>query len=74
VLDGGGGGHSIFANAFLEILHANDDVLGGRSLYESLATRVTYRARTRSFRQEPQYAPIRFGGHEAGDFYFVPGS
>lgn len=74
VLDGGGGDHSIFANAFLEILRANDDVLGGRNLYESLATRVTYRARTRSFRQEPRYAPIRFGGHEAGDFYFVPGS
>jgi uncharacterized caspase-like protein len=73
VLDGGGGAHSIFANAFLEILQSNDDVLGGRNLYESLAARVTYRARTRSFRQEPEYAPIRFGGHEAGDFYFVPG-
>ncbi len=72
VLDGGGGEHSIFADAFLEILRANDDVLGGRDLYESLSTRVTYRARTRSFRQEPQYAPIRFGGHEAGDFFFVP--
>ena len=72
VLDGGGGEHSIFADAFLEILRANDDVLGGRALYESLSTRVTYRARTRSFRQEPQYAPIRFGGHEAGDFFFVP--
>ena len=74
VLDGGGGDHSIFAHAFIDILRKNNDVLDGRRLYEGLAARVTYRARTRSFEQEPQYAPIRFGGHEAGDFYLVPRS
>ena len=73
VLDGGGGEHSIFAAAFLDILRHNDDVLNGLQLYNQLAARVTWKARTRSFTQEPQYAPIRFGGHEAGDFFFVPG-
>ena len=24
-----------------------------------------------NFKQEPQYAPIRHGGHEAGDFFLV---
>src|SRR5207248_3242583 len=27
-----------------------------------------------SFAQEPQYAPIKFAGHEAGEFFFVPAS
>jgi len=74
VLDSGGGEHSIFADAFLDILEKNDDVLDGRRLYEVLAARVTWKARTRSFRQEPEYAPMRFGGHEAGDFFLVPKS
>jgi uncharacterized caspase-like protein len=72
VLDGGEGEHSVFAHAFIDILRKNNDVLDGRKLYEGLAARVTYRARTRSFHQEPQYAPIRFGGHESGDFFLVP--
>jgi hypothetical protein len=74
VMDGGGGEHSVFARAFIDILEKNDDVLDGRRLYEGLSARVTYKARLRSFQQEPQYAPIRFGGHEAGDFFFVPQS
>jgi hypothetical protein len=72
VLDEGTGEHSVFADAFLDILASNHDVLDGRRLYEALAARVTWKARTRAFRQDPQYAPIRFGGHEAGDFFLLP--
>jgi len=72
VLDEGGGEHSVFARAFLDILRENDDVLEGRRLFEEVAARVTFAARERGFRQEPQYAPIRYGRHEVGDFFLVP--
>jgi hypothetical protein len=74
VLDDGGDGHSIFARAFIDVLKRNHDVLEGRRLYQEIAAQVTFRARTRGFRQEPRYAPIRFSRHEAGDFFFVPTS
>jgi uncharacterized caspase-like protein len=72
VLDSGGGGHSIFARALLDVLENNDDVLEGQRLYRELAARVTYAARDYRFEQFPQYAPIKYAGHEAGDFFLVP--
>ena len=72
VLDAGGGGHSVFANAFLDILAQNDNILEGQRLYQELSARVTYAARNYRFEQLPQYAPIKFAGHEAGDFFLVP--
>ncbi len=72
VLDSGGGGHSVFANAFLDILAQNHDILEGQRLYQEISARVTYAARNYQFEQLPQYAPIKFAGHEAGDFFLVP--
>lgn len=72
VLDAGGGGHSVFAGAFLEVLGENDDVLEGQRLFQELSARVTYAARNYQFEQMPQYAPIKYAGHEAGDFFLVP--
>jgi TPR repeat protein len=72
VLDGGGGKHSIFARALIEILRKNDDVLDGSRLHTELAARVRYKARSRSFQQDPEYAPIRYGHHGGGEFFFVP--
>ena len=72
VLDGGGGAHSLFARAFIDILGGNDDVLDGSRLHSELAARVRYKARSRAFRQEPEYAPIRYGRHGGGEFFFVP--
>ena len=72
VLDEGEGGHSIFARAFLDVLNNSADVLEGRRLYQEVAAQVAFRARARGFQQEPRYAPIRFGRHEGGDFFFVP--
>jgi uncharacterized caspase-like protein len=72
VLDEGTGGHSVFARAFLEVLSGNADVIEGRRLHQEVAAQVTFRARERGFNQEPRYAPIRFGRHEGGDFFFVP--
>ncbi len=72
VLDAGGGGHSVFAGAFLEVLSENGDVLEGQRLFQELSARVTYAARNYQFEQLPQYAPIKYAGHEAGDFFLVP--
>lgn len=72
VMDAGGGGHSVFARVLLEVLRVNDDVLIGQRLHQEIAARVTYEAERYRFEQLPQYAPIKFSGHEAGDFFFVP--
>jgi hypothetical protein len=73
VLDGGGGGrHSLFARVFLEVLRGNDDVLEGHRLFREVSARVTWAAEGDEFEQVPQYAPIRFAGHESGEFFMVP--
>ncbi|MCA9502950.1 MAG: caspase family protein [Spirochaetaceae bacterium] len=72
VLDAGGGGHSVFAGALLDVLRSNDEVLEGQRLFQEMSARVTYAARSYQFEQLPQYAPIKFAGHEAGDFFLVP--
>lgn len=72
VLDSGGGKNSVFAKAFLEVLDANQDVTEARRIYQEIAARVAYAAIRYQFEQIPEYAPIRYAGHEAGDFLFVP--
>jgi uncharacterized caspase-like protein len=72
VLDGGGtSGHSIFAQALLNVLEENVEVLAGQSLHIALAAKVAYRAAEAGLNQTPQYAPIRYSGHAFGDFFFV---
>ena len=72
VLDSGGGGHSVFAKAFLDVLNTNGDILEGQQLHKEIAARVAYVAAAHSLEQIPQYAPIQYAGHESGDFLFVP--
>jgi uncharacterized caspase-like protein len=72
VLDGGGGGHSVFAKALLAVLSQNADVLSGWQLHEEVAARVRYEAQRQRFEQTPEYAPIKHAGHEAGEFLLVP--
>lgn len=74
VLDGSvdGGGHSLFAGAFLRVLGLSDETLSGDQLHRAVASRVVVRADELGVDQVPQYAPIRFSGHEAGDFVLVP--
>jgi len=66
VVDSGGGGHSVFAEAFLDALKANTDVLLGHELYTKIRGRVHLNAP-----QLPRYDNIRFSGHKEGDFLFV---
>jgi uncharacterized caspase-like protein len=72
VLDSGGGTHSVFARAFLDVLRRNQEVLEGQRLFSEISAIVTWAAEAQQFDQLPQYAPIKFGGHESGDFFFVP--
>ena len=72
VMDMGGGQHSVFAKALLDVLAANGDILDGQRLYREVAARVAFAAANMQFDQVPEYAPIRFAGHEAGEFFLVP--
>jgi hypothetical protein len=67
VSDAGGGGHSVFAQAFLRTLKDNEQTIDMDSLYEKIRRRVVLNAR-----QTPLYSDIRFAGHDDGDFVFVP--
>ncbi len=72
VLDGGGGKHSVFANAFLGVLQDLDEVAEGQRIYREVSARVAYEANKYQVEQVPQYAPIKYSGHEAGDYMFIP--
>ena len=66
VLDGGGGQHSVFTKAFLDVLEENPDVLEGSALFSLVRRKVALNAE-----QTPEYADIRFAGHDGGDFLFI---
>ena len=72
MMDSGGGNHSVFAKAFLDVLATNTHILDGQRLGLEVAARVSYATSNAQMEQDPQYAPIRYAGHEAGDFLFVP--
>jgi len=66
VTDVGGGGHSVFARAFLTALRANTTATDGTSLFTGLRKQVMLSAE-----QTPQYGDIRLAGHDGGDFIFA---
>lgn len=72
VLDGGGGNHSVFAKAFLGVLRDLSDITEGQRVYRDVSARVAFEATKFQVEQVPEYAPIKFAGHEAGDYLFVP--
>lgn len=72
VLDSGGGAHSVFAKAFLDVLSGNNGIMEGQRLFKLVSQRVAGVRAAAEIEQVPQYAPIKYAGHEAGDFFFVP--
>lgn len=70
VMDNGGDGHSLFARAFLETLRQNSGIIDGHTIYRDVLKRVQTRAKQLDTRQTPEYAPARYAGHEAGEFFF----
>ena len=72
VLDSGGGDHSVFAQVFFTILEDNNGLLAGQRLYREVSANVALLAAQFQIDQVPEYAPIKFAGHESGDFFFIP--
>ena len=66
VADSGGGGHSPFAKAFINVLKENNEVIDGTQLFSKLRRPVAV-----STQQTPEYSDVRNAGHEGGDFLFV---
>jgi len=66
VMDSGGGDHSVFCKAFIDILNDNKGFLDGTQLFSKIRRPVSINAP-----QTPQYSDIRFAGHDGGDFIFV---
>ncbi len=73
VLDSGGGGHSIFTKAFLDVLEENTEILETERIFLAIRNRVMRAAQRLNTEQIPTYAPVSMAGHESlGDFIFVP--
>lgn len=74
VNDGGGGEHSLFARAFIKALQENEQALDGYRLFLSVAEQVqaSIEEQKLGVEQTPEYAPIKYAGHEAGEFVFQP--
>ena len=62
----GSGSHSVFAQAFIETLRENAEVLEGHELFMRIRRPIALRAD-----QTPEYSDMRKAGHEGGDFLFV---
>jgi uncharacterized caspase-like protein len=72
VVDGGSVQHSLFARSLLDVLGQVNGPVAAQELYQSVSARFAHLARRLKVPQQPQYAPIGFAGHEAGDFVFTP--
>lgn len=72
VPDAGAGTHSTFAKAFLNVLQDNNRVLEAQRVFREVSSTVALSAAKSALPQSPQYAPIRYAGHESGEFFFVP--
>ena len=72
VVDGGSVDHSLFARSLLDVLGQVRAPVAAQELHAAVAARFAHLARRLKIPQQPQYAPIGFAGHEAGDFVFSP--
>ena len=66
VADKGGGNHSPFAKAFLDVLKNNDSVMDGTQMFTAMRRPIMVNAN-----QTPEYSDVRNAGHDGGDFLFV---
>ena len=66
------GGHSVFATALLTVLRDNNQLLTGQEMFREIAAGMALRSANAGLQQAPEYAPIQFAGHEAGEFFLQP--
>ncbi len=74
VPDTGTGKHSYFARAFLNVLQDNNRLLEAQRLFREVSTSLALGALDSPLPQVPEYSPIRYAGHESGEFFFLPKS
>lgn len=72
VPDTGRGNNSHFALALIAALEDNAQLLEGQRLFREVSSSLAMAASESSLVQNPEYAPIQFAGHEAGEFFFQP--
>ena len=78
VLDQGSGNYSVFTNALLSVLEANDDILETSGLHALVLRQVEVAVERLAsgtepgYRQVPEYAPIPSAGDDGGEFFFAP--
>ena len=69
VYDGGGGDHSVFAKALLDVLDENSGYLETHALFDIIRRKVIVNSP-----QTPEYEIIHGAGDDGGEFVFVPNS
>ena len=57
----------MFASAFIDALSENDGVVDATQVFTKIRRTVMLNSP-----QTPEYADIRYAGHDGGDFLFVP--
>jgi predicted nucleic acid-binding Zn-ribbon protein len=72
VLDSGGGGHSLFARALLNVLASSREVLESPFLYRQVTKQVKIAAARLNVEQDPRYGPLKFAGDLGAPFFFKP--
>lgn len=63
--------NSIFADALIKQLESGRGVIEAYSIYTSVQQQVQAAAGSIGMEQNPLYSPIKFAGHESGEFLFV---
>jgi hypothetical protein len=72
VPDSSGSANSLFAKAFIAALEDNNQLLEGQRLFRDITATLALAATESALIQVPEYAPIQFAGHEAGEFFLNP--
>jgi hypothetical protein len=67
-----GNGLSVFANAFINALEANENIIGAYEIYAKIGPQVTEQVMRMGESQAPVYAPIPKTGDNHGEFFFNP--
>lgn len=71
VLDDGGNGHSVFANAFIQVLRHSEGIIDGSQIFQEVKSKVEIRAHQLNIEQSPKFAKLLDSENELGQFLLV---
>ena len=71
IVDDGGNGHSVFANALIEVLRDGTGIIESSTIYRRVKDLVATRSQELQLSQTPNYAKLKRTGHEFGEFLLV---